>query len=124
MWESNMQIKFNFADRNQLEVEKEVDTTEVNDIFKNLFEQSVEFTFHIENLATHFGAKEVVNEENLNLPKVFNTSFEEATVSTKHEDNSFDSMLAMAGHNTVVHWLAKADDELSSFREDRCGMLT
>lgn len=124
MWESNMQIKFNFADRNQLEVEKEVDTTEVNDIFKNLFEESVEFTFHIKNLATHFGEKEVVNEENLNLPKVFNTSFEEATVSTKHEDNSFDSMLAMAGHNTVVHWLAKADDKLSSFREDRCGMLT
>lgn len=124
MWESNMQVKFNFADRNQLEVEKEVDTTEVNDVFKNLFEESVEFTFHIKNLATHFGTKEVVNDEDLKLPKTFNTSFKENTVSTKYEGNTFSPVLTMAGRNMVVHWLATESDETSSYRDARSGTVT
>lgn len=62
-WESNMKVRFNWPDQNDLTVEKAVDTSEVNtdlmnnteiaDIFKNQ-----DFTFGIENLATHYGDKD------------------------------------------------------------------
>ena len=57
MWESNMKVTFNFPDENQLQVEKQVDTTDVNDLFKGLFEGTDLFNFTIKNLATHYGAK-------------------------------------------------------------------
>ena len=34
LWESNMKITFNFPDENQLQVEKQLDTTDVNELFK------------------------------------------------------------------------------------------
>ena len=57
LWESNMKVTFNFPDENQLQVEKQVDTTDVNDLFKGLFEGKDLFDFTIKNLATHYGAK-------------------------------------------------------------------
>ena len=57
MWESNMKVTFNFPDENQLQVEKQVDTTDVNELFKGLFEGTDLFNFTIKNLATHYGAK-------------------------------------------------------------------
>ena len=57
LWESNMKITFNFPDENQLQVEKQLDTTDVNDLFKGLFEGKDLFDFTIKNLATHYGAK-------------------------------------------------------------------
>ena len=57
LWESNMKVTFNFPDENQLQVEKQVDTTDVNDLFKGLYEGTDLFNFTIKNLATHYGAK-------------------------------------------------------------------
>lgn len=57
MWESNMKVTFNFPDENQLQVEKQVDTTDVNELFKGLFEGTDLFHFTIKNLATHYRAK-------------------------------------------------------------------
>ena len=57
LWESNMKVTFNFPDENQLQVEKQVDTTDVNELFKGLFEGTDLFHFTIKNLATHYGAK-------------------------------------------------------------------
>ena len=55
MWESNMKVTFNFPDENQLQVEKQVDTTGVNSLFSDLFKDSSIFNFSIKNLATHYG---------------------------------------------------------------------
>lgn len=63
MWESNMRIQFNFPDENQLEVEKLVDTTDVNEMFKDMFNNKSLFTFDIQNLATHYGPKSVSTTE-------------------------------------------------------------
>ena len=57
LWESNMKITFNFPDENQLQVEKQLDTTDVNELFKGLFEGTDLFDFKIKNLATHYGEK-------------------------------------------------------------------
>lgn len=54
LYDSNMSIRFNFPDDHMLEVEKEVDTADVNDMFKDLF-SSERFDFSILNQATHFG---------------------------------------------------------------------
>lgn len=59
LWESNMYMSFNFPDENSLEVEKEVDDSEVNqELFGGLFD-SYSFAFNIRNLATHYGTKAV-----------------------------------------------------------------
>lgn len=63
MWESNMRIQFNFPDENQLEVEKLVDTTDVNEMFKDMFNNKSLFTFDIQNLATHYGPKSASTTE-------------------------------------------------------------
>lgn len=54
LYDSNMSISFNFPTENDLTVEKQVDTTAVNSLFAELFEK-MPFTFHIENLVTHYG---------------------------------------------------------------------
>ncbi|MEI3303667.1 MAG: hypothetical protein V8R94_08920 [Lachnospiraceae bacterium] len=55
MWESNMMIAFNFPDDNEFAVEKQVDTSEVNELFKDSFEDASVFPFTIQNQATHYG---------------------------------------------------------------------
>ena len=74
LFESNLYMSFNFLSANTLEVEKEVDTSDVNPIFTNntveiagiagtqnidVFDQyrSKDFTFGIKNFATHFPEK-------------------------------------------------------------------
>lgn len=59
MWESNMRVAFNFPDENQLEVEKQVDTSNVNENFVDFFSGTSMFSFDIKNLATHYGTKDV-----------------------------------------------------------------
>lgn len=56
MWESNMAVAFNFPDNNELQVQKEVDLTNVtDDDFKNCFKNQKIFNFTIQNQATHYG---------------------------------------------------------------------
>lgn len=57
MWESNMAVAFNFPDHNELQVEKQVDTTDVCDLLKPYFTKSTrQFTVGIKNWATHYAA--------------------------------------------------------------------
>lgn len=57
MWESNMAVAFNFPDHNELQVEKQVDTTEVRGLLKTYFTKSTrQFTVGIKNWATHYAA--------------------------------------------------------------------
>lgn len=37
MWESNMALAFNFPDHNELQVEKQVDVSDVNPLFRDSF---------------------------------------------------------------------------------------
>lgn len=55
MWESNMALAFNFPDHNELQVEKQVDVSDVNPLFQESFKNQKIFTFNIQNLATHYG---------------------------------------------------------------------
>ena len=55
MWESNMAVAFNFPDHNELQVEKQVDATDVCDLLKPYFTKSTrQFTVSIKNWATHY----------------------------------------------------------------------
>ena len=64
MWESNMAVAFNFPDNNELQVQKEVDLTNVtDDDFKNCFKDQKIFNFTIQNQATHYGEKEAAGSD-------------------------------------------------------------
>ena len=57
MWESNMAVAFNFPDHNELQVEKQVDTTDVRGLLKTYFTKSTrQFKVGIKNWATHYAA--------------------------------------------------------------------
>ena len=57
MWESNMAVAFNFPDHNELQVEKQVDATEVRGKLQPYFTNSnLQFTVGIKNWATHYAA--------------------------------------------------------------------
>ena len=60
MWESNMAVAFNFPDHNELQVEKQVDTTDVRGLLKTYFTKSTrQFTVSIKNWATHYAARDL-----------------------------------------------------------------
>lgn len=124
MWESNMAVAFNFPDHNELQVEKKVDVTGVNELFKDSFKNQKIFTFNIKNLATHYGEKA--------------TSYEAGTTQKLPEDayrNAEDSSDAFASlayvadppnkkeGDLAVLWSATMDDPTSAHRDKRRGTL-
>lgn len=139
MWESNMAVAFNFPDNNELQVQKEVDLTNVtDDDFKNCFKNQKIFNFTIQNQATHYGEKEAaepdtggVQSEVVDLTANGDNTFEPATKQT--ESNKGDYIFELAtnpeqgsGQNTeqVLHWYARYTDTQSAAREKRRGILT
>lgn len=132
MWESNMAVAFNFPDHNELQVEKKVDLSDVDTAFHACFNDQKIFDFTIQNLATHYGAKEAVRPgtggvENkvLDLTK----DVESIHPATK---NSTDYIFALApdpaqgsGSDTgqVLHWFALYNDLSSTSRDMRYGIL-
>lgn len=141
MWESNMAVAFNFPDNNELQVQKEVDLTNVtDDDFKNCFKNQKIFNFTIQNQATHYGEKEAAgpNESGTQSQKVDLTekggnTFEPATKQT--ESNKGDYIFELATNpeqgseqNTeqVLHWYARYPDTepVSYWRKQRYGILT
>lgn len=124
MWESNMAVAFNFPDHNELQVEKKVDVTGVNDLFKDSFQNQKIFTFNIKNLATHYKAKETSYKEGETkaLPEAAykgaqkpSDTFASLTYASKPPDKK-DGDLA-------VLWSATRDDPTSAHREQRRGTL-
>ena len=75
MWESNMAVAFNFPDNNELQVQKIVDTTDVNAWFKSCFDTPDLFAFNIKNQATHYQnpKQDATIDSDVNLIKL-NTS--------------------------------------------------
>ena len=126
MWESNMSISFNFPDENQFEVEKQVDKTDVNDMFKDLFEGVSLFEYTIKNQATHYGT--VAATGNSTVSKViFNNTFYDSTIENVG-NNTFSYTESITDKNDVtktdvVHWYAKLDDANGSYRSARYGTI-
>ena len=145
MWESNMAMAFNFPDNNELQVQKEVDLTNVTDEdFKNCFKNQKIFNFTIQNQATHYGEKEAAKPNPSDTQKVNLTAtgnkIEPATPGKKDDyifelvknpwpDSKPDSGQDPGqdtGQNTeqVLHWYARYMDTQSAAREKRRGILT
>lgn len=118
MWESNMKISFNFPDENQLEVKKEVDKTDVNDLFKNVFDDQSLFTFNIKNLATHFGAKEVASDGEEITEKTVNLA-----ASTYEPTPGNTCKLVDKDGSKCVQWYAGLEDKTGSYRDQRYGTI-
>jgi endo-1,4-beta-D-glucanase Y len=78
MWESNMAVAFNFPDHNELQVEKQVDVSDVNPLFQESFKNQKIFTFNIQNLATHYEAK-ATDEPAIETYKLPDTVYSSAT---------------------------------------------
>ena len=137
MWESNMAVAFNFPDNNELQVQKEVDLSNVTEDFKNCFTDQKIFNFTIQNQATHYGKKDAAipnpsDTKEVNLTADGNT-IEPATKPT--ESNKGDYIFELATNpeqgpeqdtEQVLHWYARYTDTepVSAAREKRRGILT
>ena len=88
LWESNMKITFNFPQENKLTVEKEVDTTGANDIFKKALADVGTFDFEIKNLATSGEIKDVSAPSSPEEKKVFNDYSDNTSISGTGVKNS------------------------------------
>ena len=124
MWESNMAVAFNFPDHNELQVEKKVDVTGVNELFKKSFQNQKIFTFNIKNLATHYVAKETSYKEGKTekLPdNAYKNAYGSSDVSASLE--YVPNLSSDIGTGSAVLWSATRDDPTSAHREQRRGTL-
>lgn len=141
MWGSNMAVAFNFPDNNELQVQKEVDLTNVtDDDFKNCFKNQKIFNFTIQNQATHYGEKEAakpdtggIQSQVVDLTENGGNTFKPATEPT--ESNKGDYIFELADNpnpdpgnenEKVLHWYARYPDTepVSYWRKQRYGILT
>ena len=134
MWESNMAVAFNFPDNNELQVQKEVDLSNVtDDDFKKCFTGRKIFNFTIQNQATHYGEKkaadpdtsgthsQVVNLETSTIEPA--TPNNDAYIFEKADNPGPDSE---TNNKQVLHWYARYQDTepVSDNRDKRYGILT
>lgn len=146
MWESNMAVAFNFPDNNELQVQKEVDLTNVtDDDFKNCFKNQKIFKFTIKNQATHYGEKEAakpntggIEPQKVDLTEKGGNTFKPATPDKEEdyifrlEPNQWPDSNPDTGQDTgqnteqVLHWYARYTDTkpVSKWRYKRRGILT
>lgn len=134
MWESNMAVAFNFPDNNELQVQKEVDLTNVtDDDFKNCFTGQKIFNFTIKNQATHYGEKEAA-KPNPSDTKEVNLDADVSSIApatTGSEDYIFEKETnrwpdSEHKDEKVLHWYARYTDTepVSAARKKRYGILT
>ncbi len=142
MWESNMAIAFNFPDHNELQVEKQVDVSEVNELFQDCFKNQKLFNFTIENQATHYGTTLANGDpvKTINLldpaksnPTQTNSFTAEPATKNTGDGNIFKTVAANGSpggtpaDTTVLKWYAQYKDltpSAGSNKEKRYGMLT
>lgn len=134
MWESNMAVAFNFPDNNELQVQKEVDLTNVtDDDFKNCFKNQKIFNFTIQNQATHYGEKKAADPDTSGThSQVVNLETSTIEPATPNNDayifEKADNPGPDSGTNKekVLHWYARYTDTepVSAAREKRYGILT
>ena len=129
MWDSNMAVAFNFPDNNELQVEKEVNVDKVDPAFRDLFTDKDQklFTFTLQNLATHYGAKPIDDNDTPTRVEVgskFTTS-SSPTVHTKMEQGvSPSSSDSEEDKAKTVMWYAQGNDNGSQHRDLRYGTMT
>ena len=135
MWESNMAVAFNFPDNNELQVQKEVDLSNVtDDKFKDCFKNQKIFNFTIQNQATHYGTKVAVGSDPSGFQKVDLTADGNiiAPATPDKEDEYIFRLdpnpLPKSGPDgeRVLHWYARYTDTqpVSKARKQRYGKLT
>ena len=132
MWESNMAVAFNFPDNNELQVQKEVDLTNVtDDDFKNCFKNQKIFNFTIKNQATHYGKTDAVGpDESETPPREVNLTADVSSIAAatpEKEDEYIFRLDPNPLQNTekVLHWYARYTDTepVSAARDKRYGIL-
>ena len=125
MWESNMAVAFNFPDHNELQVEKKVDVSGVNDLFKDSFQNQKIFTFNIKNLATHYKAKETSYKEGeiKALPEAAYTGAQKPSDTSASLTYASEPPPESKAGDLAVRWSATRDDPTSAHREQRRGTL-
>lgn len=137
MWGSNMAVAFNFPDNNELQVQKEVDLSNVTDTdFKNCFTDQKIFNFTIQNQATHYGTKPAAgpNESENPSQHLDLTKGVDIAAATPNKENEYIFRLDEnpkqpdPGHEgeKVLHWYARYTDTepVSYWRKQRYGILT
>lgn len=132
MWESNMAVAFNFPDHNELQVEKQVDLSGVDEAFQDCFNDQKIFDFTIQNLATHYGTKEAVRPGTGNVDRKVVDLTKDVKNIQPATKNSTDYIFELAdnpaqgsGSDTgqVLHWFALYNDLSSTSRDMRYGIL-
>ena len=133
MWESNMAVAFNFPDNNELQVQKEVDLTNVtDDDFKNCFTGQKIFNFTIQNQATHYGEKDAAGSDTSGTQSQ-KVNLNESNIAAATPGNEYDYIFRRetnpwpdSGNENeqVLHWYARYTDTQSAAREKRRGILT
>lgn len=121
MWESNMALAFNFPDHNELQVEKQVDVSDVNPLFQESFKNQKIFTFNIQNLATHYETK------GTDKPKIQTYEFPNDVYSSVTGLLSYESSLPEnvdKDKGSAVLWSSDKSDPSSLYRDQRRGTLT
>ena len=127
MWDSNMAVAFNFPDNNELQVEKEVNVDKVNGAFKDLFKDQKLFTFTLQNLATHYGAKPIADNDTPKPVEVgsnFTASSSDTDKTTMKKDEAPSDSDSQAYKDQTVKWYAQGYDKGSAHRNLRYGTMT
>ena len=126
MWESNMAVAFNFPDNNELQVEKEVNVDKVNDAFKDLFKDQKLFTFTLQNLATHYGAKPIADNgtpKPVEVGSNFTARSSDTDKTTMEKGKVPPESGSEAYANQTVKWYAQGYDKGSEHRNLRYGTM-
>lgn len=121
MWESNMALAFNFPDHNELQVEKQVDVSDVNPLFQASFKNQKIFTFNIQNLATHYETKGT-DKPKIQTYELPNDVYSSVTGLLSYESSLPENVDKDKG--SAVLWSSDKSDPSSQYRDQRRGTLT
>lgn len=121
MWESNMALAFNFPDHNELQVEKQVDVSDVNPLFQASFKNQKIFTFNIQNLATHYETKGT-DKPKIQTYELPNDVYSSVTGLLSYESSLPENVDKDKG--SAVLWSSDKSDPSSLYRDQRRGTLT
>ena len=125
MWESNMAVAFNFPDHNELQVEKQVDLRKVNEKFQDLFQGQNLFTFALQNLATHYGKKEITNDtpKPVEVGSNFDARSSDTDRTTMEKGKAPSDTDSQTYKDQTVKWYAQGYDKNSKYRNLRYGTM-
>lgn len=128
MWESNIAVAFNFPDNNELQVQKIVDTTDVNDWFKSCFDTPDLFAFNIKNQATHYQnpKQDATIDSDVNLIKLNNSDYASCKPATENSKGNIFKLTTAPTGEEALHWYGQYQDTNppSECRSERYGILT